>query len=226
MLTFDDMTLSELITCLANRFPQLASGDAELSVKAILKKLSNQLAQGDKVEIRGFGSFNVLKRSARQARNPKTGETISVPQKHVPHFKPGTELRKCVNSEPVPVTVTNHGGRPATNGVLPGWMLFRTAVVIEAFNTARQAGNKYEFALEAAVDAAIRIDPKMKASRSMVKKILKEYMPENGEEMLRVTKITEQANPASENTSTNTSFTLGFVPKATYPHPSEKNKTL
>ena len=226
MLTFDDMTLSKLITRLTIRFSQLAPNDAELSVKTILKTIANQMAQGDGVEIRGFGSFSVQKRSARLARNPKTGEPVQVPEKHIPHFRPGTELRKRVNLEPVLDTVINHGGRPSTNGVLPGWMLLRTTVVIEAFTTARQAGEKYEFALAAAVNALNQFNPKMKASRSMVKKILKEFMPENGEEMLRVTKIPEQSNVGTETASSKTSYGIGFAPKSTYPHPSKKNKLL
>lgn len=224
MLTFVDMTLSELINLISNRFPQLTNEDAEQSVKSILKTLSSQLAKGERVEIRGFGSFSVQKRSPRQSRNPKTGEAVQVPEKYVPYFKPGTGLQKQINFERVQDTLKNQGGRPATNGVLPGWMFLRATIAIEAFTAARQAGEKYEPALDAAVNSLNQFDSKMKASRSMVKKILKELMPENGEEMLRVTKTTEPTNPASENSSTKTSYGIGFTPKPTYPHPSKKNK--
>jgi integration host factor subunit beta len=218
------MTLSELITHLAYQFPHLDHSDAEASVKAILKSISNQLAQGERVEIRGFGSFSIQHRPPRLARNPKNGETVQVPERHIPQFRPGRALRNQVNLVPAQVTDINHGGRPPTYGVLPGWMMLRATIAIEAFTTERQAGEKYESALNAAVEAVNKFDPKMKASPSMVKKILKEFMPEDGEEMLRVTKINELANPTSENSTSKTSYALGFTPKPTYPHPSKKNK--
>jgi integration host factor subunit beta len=91
------MTRSELIQRLASRFPQLTRVDAELAVLAILDKVSEQLAQGGRVEIRGFGVFSVHVRPPRRGRNPKTGERVDVPAKAVPHFKPGTELRERVD---------------------------------------------------------------------------------------------------------------------------------
>lgn len=94
------MTRSELISKLASRFPQLSQVDADLSVKAILDAISIRLAQGGRVEIRGFGSFSVHSRPPRLGRNPKTGERVPVPEKFVPHFKPGIELRERVNIEP------------------------------------------------------------------------------------------------------------------------------
>lgn len=94
------MTRSELITKLASRFPQLTQVDADLSVKTILDAISIRLAQGGRVEIRGFGSFSVHSRPPRLGRNPKTGERVPVPEKFVPHFKPGIELRERVNIEP------------------------------------------------------------------------------------------------------------------------------
>ena len=87
------MTKSELITQLSDKFSQLVHKDAELSVKTIIDSLGNTLSKGDRVEIRGFGSFSLNHRPARLGRNPKTGEKVSVPEKFVPHFKPGKELK-------------------------------------------------------------------------------------------------------------------------------------
>ena len=87
------MTKSELITLLSDKFSQLVHKDAELSVKTIIDSLGNTLSKGDRVEIRGFGSFSLNHRPARLGRNPKTGEKVSVPEKFVPHFKPGKELK-------------------------------------------------------------------------------------------------------------------------------------
>jgi len=91
------MTKSELIARLAERFPQLVAKDAELSVKVILDALSEALAKGDRIEIRGFGSFALNYRPPRIGRNPKTGEKVGVPAKYVPHFKAGKELRERVD---------------------------------------------------------------------------------------------------------------------------------
>ena len=87
------MTKSELITQLSDKFSQLVHKDAELSVKTIIDSLVNTLSKGDRVEIRGFGSFSLNHRPARLGRNPKTGEKVNVPEKFVPHFKPGKELK-------------------------------------------------------------------------------------------------------------------------------------
>ena len=87
------MTKSELITLLSDKFSQLVHKDAELSVKTIIDSLSNSLSKGGRVEIRGFGSFSLNHRPARVGRNPKTGEKVNVPEKFVPHFKPGKELK-------------------------------------------------------------------------------------------------------------------------------------
>jgi integration host factor subunit beta len=87
------MTKSELITQLSDKFSQLVHKDAELSVKTIIDSLSNTLSKGGRVEIRGFGSFSLNHRPARLGRNPKTGEKVNVPEKFVPHFKPGKELK-------------------------------------------------------------------------------------------------------------------------------------
>jgi len=90
------MTKSDLIGQLAGRFPQLVAKDADLSVKTILDAMSEALSRGDRIEIRGFGSFALNYRPPRVGRNPKSGEKVDVPEKWVPHFKAGKELRKRV----------------------------------------------------------------------------------------------------------------------------------
>ena len=90
------MTRSELIAALTCRFPNLIAKDAEIAVKEILDAMGAALIQGNRVEIRGFGSFGLNYRPARNARNPKTGEKVLVPAKHVPHFKAGKEMRDRV----------------------------------------------------------------------------------------------------------------------------------
>lgn len=91
------MTRSDLIAALAARFPKLVAKDAEIAVKEILDAIGQSLASGDRVEIRGFGSFGLNRRPARTGRNPKTGEKVSVPQKYVPHFKAGKEMRERID---------------------------------------------------------------------------------------------------------------------------------
>ena len=92
------MTKSELINRLADRYPQLITKDAELAVKTILDAMSKTLSEGRRIEIRGFGSFALSKRPPRVGRNPKSGERVLVPEKRVPHFKPGKELRERVDA--------------------------------------------------------------------------------------------------------------------------------
>ena len=95
------MTKSELIDILALRQAHLKSDDVDLAVKTLLEMMSDALAHGDRIEIRGFGSFSLHFRPARIGRNPKTGDSVALEGKHVPHFKPGKELRERVNrSEP------------------------------------------------------------------------------------------------------------------------------
>jgi len=91
------MTRSELIQSLAAQFPQLTIKDIELTVRTILDQMSQSLAKGNRAEIRGFGSFSLNHRPPRKGRNPKTGESVSIPAKCVPHFKPGKELRERVD---------------------------------------------------------------------------------------------------------------------------------
>jgi len=92
------MTKSELIARLAERFPQLVAKDADFAVKMMLDAMSEALAKGDRIEIRGFGSFALNYRPPRTGRNPKSGDRVSVPEKYVPHFKAGKELRERVDS--------------------------------------------------------------------------------------------------------------------------------
>jgi integration host factor subunit beta len=91
------MTKSELIELLAERQPHLSQADVELAVRSVIDQLSKALADGERIEIRGFGSFCLHYRPPRMGRNPKTGEAVALPGKHVPHFKPGKELRERVN---------------------------------------------------------------------------------------------------------------------------------
>lgn len=91
------MTKSELIEILAQRQAHLKSEDVDLSVKALLEMMGGSLANGERIEIRGFGSFSLHYRPPRLGRNPKTGESVALPGKHVPHFKPGKELRERVS---------------------------------------------------------------------------------------------------------------------------------
>jgi len=91
------MTKSELIERITTRHPELSNKDIELAVKTILETMSQALSQGDRIEIRGFGSFSLHFRNPRLGRNPKTGESVELRGKYVPHFKPGKELREQVN---------------------------------------------------------------------------------------------------------------------------------
>ena len=91
------MTKSELITRLAKCYPQLTEKDAEVAVKAILEAMNTSLVQGRRIEIRGFGSFEINHRPARIGHNPKSGEKVAVPGKYVPHFRAGGELRERVD---------------------------------------------------------------------------------------------------------------------------------
>ena len=91
------MTKSELIELIAGRQSQLSSKDVELAVKTILEHMSQALSTGERIEIRGFGSFSLHYREPRKGRNPKTGDAVELTGKYVPHFKPGKELRERVN---------------------------------------------------------------------------------------------------------------------------------
>ncbi|MGZ8190335.1 MAG: integration host factor subunit beta [Methylococcaceae bacterium] len=92
------MTKSELIEELAKKQPHLALKDVELAVKCIIEKMNQALSSGERIEIRGFGSFSLHLRPPRVGRNPKTGESVTLSKKYVPHFKPGKELRDRVDA--------------------------------------------------------------------------------------------------------------------------------
>lgn len=91
------MTKSELIEVLSRRQAHLKADDVDMAVKTLLEMMSNALSGGDRIEIRGFGSFSLHFRPPRLGRNPKTGDSVALPGKYVPHFKPGKELRDRVN---------------------------------------------------------------------------------------------------------------------------------
>jgi len=91
------MTRSDLVEELAARFSQLTHRDAEYAVKTILDAMGDALVRGHRIEIRGFGSFSVNRRPPRVGRNPRSGETVMIPEKRVPHFKPGKALREAVD---------------------------------------------------------------------------------------------------------------------------------
>ena len=92
------MTRSDLVEELAARFSQLTHRDAEFAVKTLLDAVSDALVRGNRIEIRGFGSFSVNRRSPRMGRNPRSGESVAIPEKRVPHFKPGKALREAVEA--------------------------------------------------------------------------------------------------------------------------------
>ncbi|MFA5684243.1 MAG: integration host factor subunit beta [Lysobacteraceae bacterium] len=91
------MTKSELIEALTQRQSHLKADDVDMAVKTLLDQMADSLAAGERIEIRGFGSFSLHFRPPRMGRNPKTGESVALPGKYVPHFKPGKELRERVN---------------------------------------------------------------------------------------------------------------------------------
>ena len=91
------MTKSELIEVIAREQSHLAYRDVELAVKCMIEQMSQALASGARIEIRGFGSFSLHFRPPRMGRNPKTGDSVKLSGKYVPHFKPGKELRERVN---------------------------------------------------------------------------------------------------------------------------------
>ena len=92
------MTKSELIDVMARKQRHLPTKDVELAVKHLLELMSSSLASGQRIEIRGFGSFSLHYRPPRMGRNPKTGEAVALSGKYVPHFKPGKDLRERVDA--------------------------------------------------------------------------------------------------------------------------------
>lgn len=94
------MTKSELVQRLAEANPHLYQRDVELIVTAIFDEIAAALARGDRVELRGFGAFSVKRRDARVGRNPRTGDSVTVGEKHIPFFKTGKQLRDRLNQSP------------------------------------------------------------------------------------------------------------------------------
>lgn len=91
------MTKSELIEAIALKQTQLSARDVEIAVKTIIEHMSHSLSTGERIEIRGFGSFSLHYREPRRGRNPRTGDAVELSGKYIPHFKPGKELRERVN---------------------------------------------------------------------------------------------------------------------------------
>ncbi len=91
------MTKSDLILRLAELYPHLLQRDIERIVGTVFDEISNALARGNRVELRGFGAFSIKQREARQGRNPRTGEAVAVEEKYVPFFKTGKQLRDRLN---------------------------------------------------------------------------------------------------------------------------------
>ena len=121
-MTDISMTKSELIERIVaaqarSSSAQLNSKDVEFAVKTMLEQMSQTLASGDRIEIRGFGSFSLHYRAPRIGRNPKTGESVGLSGKHVPHFKPGKELRDRVNAT-LEADSREHGSAPSSAGAI------------------------------------------------------------------------------------------------------------
>lgn len=119
-MTDISMTKSELIERIVaaqarSSSAQLNSKDVEFAVKTMLEQMSQTLASGDRIEIRGFGSFSLHYRAPRIGRNPKTGESVGLSGKHVPHFKPGKELRDRVNAT-LQAYSSEQGSAPSSAG--------------------------------------------------------------------------------------------------------------
>jgi len=91
------MIRSELLQALAKENPELRAEDIELAVDTFFEQIAERLADGGRVELRGFGAFSTREREARKGRNPRTGEAVDVPDKRVPYFKPGKEMRARLN---------------------------------------------------------------------------------------------------------------------------------
>lgn len=104
-----DMNRSDLINLLAQRFPLLNRRDTEMAVDLLLEAMTHALARGKRIEIRGFGSFSISQRVARTGRNPRSGEAVHIPERRVPHFKPGKALRETVTQERAEETSPQQG---------------------------------------------------------------------------------------------------------------------
>jgi integration host factor subunit beta len=100
------MIKSELVRALNEKLPELQLGDVDLAVNCLLNHMADALVQGERIEIRGFGSFDLHHRPPRIGRNPKTGETVNLPAKVAVHFKPGKDMRDRVNAAHNPCGIT------------------------------------------------------------------------------------------------------------------------
>jgi integration host factor subunit beta len=107
------MTKAELVEDVA-RAAELTKKDAERLVEIVFESIIDTLNQGEKIELRGFGSFRVRERGARRGRNPKTGDPVDIPAKRVPYFKPGKELKELINDELAAPAVAAPNASPAT----------------------------------------------------------------------------------------------------------------
>ncbi len=106
------MTRSDLVEALAARFGQFTHRDAESAVKAILDTMNDALTHGRRIEIRGFGSFSINRRPPRMGRNPRSGVSVAIPEKRVPHFKPGKALREAVDAQAPQESESSTPNRP------------------------------------------------------------------------------------------------------------------
>ena len=121
------MTKAELVEDVA-RAAELTKKDAERLVEIVFESIIETLNHGEKIELRGFGSFRVRERGARRGRNPKTGDPVDIPAKRVPYFKPGKELKELINEEPgagapraaAPGSPPSEAGAPDDDGTLRG----------------------------------------------------------------------------------------------------------
>jgi integration host factor subunit beta len=110
------MTKAELVEDVA-RAAELTKKDAERLVEIVFESIIDTLNQGEKIELRGFGSFRVRERGARRGRNPKTGDPVDIPAKRVPYFKPGKELKELINEETAaPSAPSSTNGAPTESG--------------------------------------------------------------------------------------------------------------
>jgi len=100
------MIKSELVRALNEKLPELQLGDVDLAVNCLLNQMADALVQGERIEIRGFGSFDLHHRPPRIGRNPKTGEAVNLPAKVAVHFKPGKDMRDRVNAAQNPCGIT------------------------------------------------------------------------------------------------------------------------
>lgn len=101
------MTKSQLIENISLRLPHLLQRDVEMAINITIDAMTHHLAQGERIEIRGFGGFSVIQRAARIGRNPRTGEQVSLPIRHTTHFKPGLNLRERVEQSRTAFLITD-----------------------------------------------------------------------------------------------------------------------